>query len=174
MNSEKTANQPGNRNTQILDSISKSSISAIVSSINDVSHLLNNLHIYQQSMIDCLALLAKTSENPVQNTFPPYQSHTLPGVVSFQQILKANGEPNETIEELQEKALNQKRVIYRLIENDFALVNQVFHRLQKSDLYIEEFVHILNGKSNLSLQPQRSRNTPKRKKPDIKIDFKNK
>ena len=151
-----------------IASMKKSSINSIDSSIGVLSNLLENLKIYRQSMIDCFDLGAEKNNTAA----PPIQSHTLHGVVSFQQILKSENDRINQTETDKEKAIQQKRIFWRLIENDFPLLIQLLKQLKNSDAYFEEFLEIIGGNINLSLQPQKPEGKPSAIKPNsIKLNI---
>ena len=155
------------KDTQMLASISKSSITSIESSINALTNLLENLKTYKQCMIDSFTLLSESTDiNPI-TTFT--QSHTLPGVVSVPQVIKSESNKREQINTNKDKALRQKRIYMRLVEKDSNHYFQAFKGLQHNDAAFEEYLEILNGNIDLNLQPNRLDNSPSEKKPNIKL-----
>ena len=121
-------------------------------------------------MIDYFNLQAESTNNNNSITYP-YQSHTLPGVISVPQTMKSDNERMEQINSGKEKILQQKRIYYRLVEKDSKLYFQTFKGLQSIDVAFEEYIEILNGNINLSLQPNIINDKPSRMKPSIKLSI---
>jgi len=166
-------NNSYNTDAQTLASIAKSGITSIESSIEALSHLIENLGIYKQCMIDSinLHLQAESADNAPKYDFGAYpQSHTLPGVIQSSQAFNLqNTDRTEQINALKEKALRQKRIYFRLVEKDSKLYFQALKGLQASDASFEEFLEILNNNIDLSLQPNRINNRNSRTMPSIKL-----
>jgi Ni,Fe-hydrogenase I large subunit len=143
-----------NTDSQILASISKSSIQAIESSIGSLSHLIDNLKIYKQCMIDSINLQAESADIATKYAVnAPTQSHTLPGVITTPQTydlqsIKSDNERMEQVKTDKEKALQQKKIYLRLAEEDVRVFLQSWKRLQYSDVSFEEFVNTLNANIN--------------------------
>jgi hypothetical protein len=149
--------QPKNldeRDTQVLASISKSSISAIESSIGALTHLIANLKTYKQCLIDSINLQAESADIVTKYaTNVPSQSHTLPGIISTPHTydlasIKSDNERMEQVKMHKDKAIAQKRIYLRLSEEDVKVFLQSWKRLQYSDVSFEEFLEVLNQNIN--------------------------
>jgi hypothetical protein len=158
-----------NMEAQTLASIAKSSITSIEASIDSLAHLIENLKIYKQCMLDSINLQAESADTGKYTVSTPSQSHTLPGIISIPQNIKSGSERIEQIKTDKEKALRQKRIYLRLVEKDSRLYFQSLKGLQHSDASFEEFLEILNNNIDLSLQPNRSDDRSSRMKPNIKL-----
>jgi hypothetical protein len=159
--------------TRTMASIAKSSIASIESSITALTNLLENMKTYRQCFIDCVNLQMESADSEYKVT-PPFQSHTLPGVISVPQPFnKSDTEKTEQLGAYKEKALKQKRIYLRLVEKDSRLFSQSLRGIQYSDIQFEEFLEILNGNINLDLQPIKIYDDPKKSKPNIKLILSN-
>jgi hypothetical protein len=151
-----------NRNTQTLVSIEKSTNSIIESSINIVTQLLENLKSYQHCVNDYFQIQKEYPDTDNKDDIARYsQSHTLPGVISFPQILQSNIGQIEEIKKNAEEILKQKRIFFRLIEKNSTMYSEAFRQFKINDVCFEEFIEILNGNINLDLRPQRLAHKPK-------------
>jgi Ni,Fe-hydrogenase I large subunit len=143
-----------NTDSQILASISKSSIQAIESSIGSLAHLIDNLKIYKQCMIDSINLQAESADIATKYAVnAPSQSHTLPGIITTPQSydlqsIKSDNERMEQVKSSKEKTLAQKKIYFRLAEEDVRVFLQAWKRLQYSDASFEEFILTLNDTIN--------------------------
>jgi len=163
-----------NTDSQTLSSIAKSSITSIKSAIEVLNHLVENLKIYQQCVIDSVNLLAESVENSsTKYSYSTYsQPHTLPGVIQTAQAF--NGQEADRIEQindLKEKALRQKRIFFRLLEKDSKLYFQSVKALKRSDISFEEFLEILDNNIDLSIQPNGTDKRNKKTIPGIKLSI---
>jgi hypothetical protein len=159
-----------NKEIQMLNSIAKSSITSIETSIEALTNLIENLKIYKQCMIDSINLQKEstdTNKNNAVSTF--YQSHTLPGILSLPQIIKSESDRKEQIKSDKENVLRQKRIYYRLVEKDSKHYFQSLKGLQYSDASFAEFLEILDNNIDLNLQPNRIDDRSSRIKPNIKL-----
>ena len=158
--------------TQTLASIAKSSITYIQSSIDNLSNLMDNLNLYRQCMVDCFNLLAESADKSTENNFTDFsQSHTLPAVVSVPQSRISDSEKLEQIKTAQQKALKQKRIFFRFLDNDSKLLYKSFEGLKRLDSYFEEFIEIFNSNIDLSLQTNRTEQRSPKTKPSIKLSL---
>jgi hypothetical protein len=153
-----------------LISIKNTSITSIESSIMALTRLMENLRIYKQTMLDSFILEAK-SINIENKPAAPFQPHTLPGIISFPQIIKSN---SDQIKSNKEKIIRQKRIFFRLIEKDSRLFFQSLKGLKYSDASYEEFLEILNGNINLNLQPNTLDDRPAARNAGIKLSIEQK
>jgi Ni,Fe-hydrogenase I large subunit len=139
---------------RILASISKSSINSIESSIGALSHLIDNLKVYKDCMIDSINLQAESADIAIKySNNAPLQSHTLPGIISTPQSydlqsIKSDNERMEQVKMNKDKTLQQKRIYLRLAEEDLRVFLQSWKRLQNSDLSFEEFIETINNNIN--------------------------
>jgi len=151
-------NQAINRENQILYSISNSNTIAINASIEALTHLIANLKLYKQCMADSMKLLS------VKNTYndkiaPPFQSHNLPGVLSFSQILNLqNIKTDDKIKKDKEQVLRQKRILFRLIQKDSKIFIKALRSFELSDASFEEFLEIISDNIDLNIQPHKLNN----------------
>ena len=161
-------NQYNNNKTQ--SSIEKSSIAVIDTAIGTLSTLVNNLQAYKECIVDFYRLQSTGADIDTIYSFGTYpQSHTLPGVTSTPQAYHNQCDENmERINENKEKILRHKRIYFRFIEQDSRLYFQSLKGLKNMDAHFEEFIEILNGNIDLSLQPQKL-NDRHRTKPSIKL-----
>lgn len=143
-----------NSDTKMLASIAQSSISAIESSIGALTHLIDNLKVYKQCFIDSINLQAESADIATKYSVSvPSQSHTLPGIISTPSSYDLNGiksdnERMEQVKSTKDKVLQQKRIYFRMAEEDVRLFSQSWKRLQHSDISFEEFIEILNSNMN--------------------------
>jgi hypothetical protein len=162
--------------TQMLASIAKSTITAIGSSIEALSNLLENLKTYKDCVDDCVKLYSESADRTTEYTVSAYyQPYILPGVVSVPPANydKGQGERKEQLKANKEKTLNQKRVYLRLVQKDSKLFFQSLKGIQTCDVQFEEFLEILNGNINLNLQPFDLYDDPKKSNPSIKLTLSN-
>jgi Ni,Fe-hydrogenase I large subunit len=144
----------GNNDAQMLANISKASITAIEQSVGSLTHLIDNLKIYKQCLIDSINLQAESADIATKYAVnAPSQSHTLPGVISLPQSydlqsIRSDNERMEQVKASKDKILGQKKIYLRLAEEDVRVFLQAWKRLQYSDQSFEEFVEILNGTIN--------------------------
>ena len=170
-------NNEKNQNSQTLASIAKSSIASIESAIGALNNLVENIKIYKQCMIDSINLQAENQDSGSTNAVGTrYQYYNLPGVLQtdpayYLQGIKPDGERMEEINATKEKALKQKRIFFRLVEKDSRHYFQALKGLQHSDASFEEFIEILNGNIDLSLQPNKLANRPDKTQPSIKLSI---
>jgi len=157
------------RETQILASISASNITAIESLVSTLTHITNNLEMYKQAMIDCTNLLAETiNSNKKKDTIIPFQCPNLPGIISLPKPRDVEYDL-EKINVLNEKALRQKRIFFRIIQKECKLLFQSIKGLELNDSTFEEFIEILHDRINLILQPTRLVEKPSQIKSSIKV-----
>jgi Ni,Fe-hydrogenase I large subunit len=139
---------------KMLASISKSSINAIETSIGALNHLVENLNVYKQCMIDSINLQAESADIATKYAVSaPSASYTLPGIVTVPQSydlqsIKSDNERMEQVKSNKEKAVSQKRIYFRLAEEDVRVFLQAWKRLAYSDASFEEFIEALNGSIN--------------------------
>jgi hypothetical protein len=158
------------KNTQSLVSIEKSTSMTIELSINALTQLLENLKNYQNCVDDYFQIQKNYPDTDNKDDIARYsQSHTLPGVISFPQILQSNTDQTEQIRKNAEATLNQKRIFFRLIEKNSNIYSEAFKQLKINDGYFEEFIDILNGNINLNLQPQRFVHQPKNQSTTLEV-----
>ena len=160
-----------NREAQTLASISKSNIAFLGSTIETLSNLIENLKIYKQCIIDYFNMQSESTNTNNNSITYQYQSHTLPGVISVPQTMKFDNERMEQINLNKEKILQQKRIYFRLVDKDSKLYFQSFKGLQNIDMAFEEYIEILNGNINLSLQPNKYDDKQPIMKPSIKLSI---
>ena len=158
---------------QAIASIKKSCINSIDSSVGLLTNLLENLHIYRQSILDSFNLEAESINNDKNSTnTTTWQSHTLPGIISFPEIIKSESDKAQQVESNKEKLLQQKRLFFRFIENNYEHLLQSLKQLKYSDASYEEFLEINCGNINMALQPHKPDNRKSTVKPDsIKLTF---
>jgi Ni,Fe-hydrogenase I large subunit len=144
----------GNRDSQVLASISKSSIGAIEQALGSLTHLIANLKTYKQCMIDSINLQAESADIATKYAVSvPSQSHTLPGVLTAPQSydlqgIRSDNERMEQVKSNKEKVMAQKKIYLRLAEEDMRIATQSFKRLMNADLSFEEFCEVLSANIN--------------------------
>lgn len=139
---------------KMLASIAQSNIEAIESSIGALTHLINNLKIYKQCVIDSINLQAEGLDiiSKYANDTPS-QPYNLPGVINQPssydiQGIKDDNTRMEQTKTLGEKAVKQKRIYLRLSEEDLKVFNQSWRKLLYSNASFEEFMESINGSIN--------------------------
>jgi hypothetical protein len=160
-----------NRKTQTQNSVTKACIPAVNSSIELITRILENLNIYKQCMLDYFTLQSEIRE-PAQNDAALVKDggYTLPGVIPFSQNQEIDSHKNEEMNVCIDEILQQKRMFFRVIEQDMAHSIKTFHEFKKNDLNFEEFSLILNGGIDLSLQPQKISHKPTHANKNVKIE----
>lgn len=147
---QKTINL-NDQDTKILSSISKASISAIETTIGSLTHLIQNLNIYKETMIQSINLQAEQADMTAKYVRDiPQQSNTLPGVISTPQSydLESIRKDNERMTFLSketEKISKQKNIYLRLASEDVRLFLSSWKRLNLANASFEEFIESLNN-----------------------------
>jgi hypothetical protein len=101
------------------------------------------------------------------------QSYNLPGVISVPPVSKNDNDKQEEVKSNIEKMLQQKRIYFRLIDKSSNSYFQAFNEFKKNDTCFEQFINILNGYTNLDLEPQPVTNRVKQTNPNFKLEIKN-
>jgi len=134
------------RDSSILARISQSSISAIETTIGSLTHLIQNLKIYKECMIDSINLQAESADISTKyGTDIPQQSNTLPGLnllpqtFDLQDIRKDN-ERMMAMKDQKDKVMNQKDIYLRLANEDVRLFLSSWKRLNLSNSSFDEFI----------------------------------
>jgi Ni,Fe-hydrogenase I large subunit len=138
------------KDAQILASIAKSSLVSIDSSIAALTHLLQNLRIYKECIVDSINLQAEVADisNKYSNEVPS-QYHGLPGVVTVPQTYDLNAirTDNARMMELKDdndRANEQKDMYLRVAREDLRLFLTAWRRVNVTNLSFDQFVDSLN------------------------------
>jgi Ni,Fe-hydrogenase I large subunit len=151
--------QPQNLNSKdsnILASISKASIQSLESSIGYLTHLVTNLKIFKECLIDSINLQAESADiSSKYSKEAPQQSHILPGVISTPPDYDMAGirSDNERMLQIQdqiEKATNQKNIYMRIAEEDVRLFLASWKRLAYQNTSFDQFIETLNKSNNVT------------------------
>ena len=140
----------GAKDTAVLSSLSKNSIASLEASIGALSHLLHNLKLYKEHMIDSINLNAESIDMSTKYSRDiPSQSNNLPGVISAPQTydLQAIRKDNEQmmmIQKEKEKVDGQKKIYMRMCSEDIKLFLAAWKRLNISNAAFDEFVESLD------------------------------
>ena len=133
----------------ILAAISKSSVSAIESAIGSLTHLISNLRIYKECMIDSINLQAESADIATKYTGDvPQQVNILPGVLSMPQTydltqIRTDNERMMAIKDQKDKAISQKDIYLRVAKEDVRLFIAAWKRLNISNASFDEFIDSL-------------------------------
>ena len=144
------------KDANLLAQISKSAITSLQSTIGSLQHLLANLQIYKECLIDGINLQAESADLISKYTRNiPQQSHTLPGVISLPpsydlESIKTDNERLTQVKELKDKAIKQKEIYLRLSEEDVRLFLGSWKRLNYANASFDEFIESLNAELNQS------------------------
>jgi len=149
-----TPKSMNNRDATILATISKSSISAIESTIGTLTHLIQNLKVYKECMIDSINLQAESADIATKYSNEiPQQANVLPGVISIPHsydlnAIKSDNERMMQIKDERDKVTTQKDIYLRVAREDVRLFLGAWRRLTLSDSQYDEFIESLNNEIN--------------------------
>jgi len=138
------------KDASILATISKSSITAIESTIGTLSHLIQNLKIYKECIVDSINLQAESADITTKYSKEiPQQSHILPGIISVPQAynlndIKTDNERMLQIKTSKDKSMKQKDIYLRISQEDVRLFLSSWKRLNLANASFDEFVESLN------------------------------
>ena len=144
------------KDANLLAQISKSSISSLESTIGSLQHLLSNLSVYKECLIDGINLQAESADLITKYSREiPQQSHTLPGIVTLPQSydlesIKVDNDRMEQVKALKDKAIKQKEIYLRLSEEDVRIFLGSWKRLNYANASFDEFCESLNAEMNES------------------------
>jgi hypothetical protein len=142
------------KDASILASISKSSVSAIEGAIGTLTHLVQNLKVYKECVIDSINLQAESTDISTKYARDiPSQSHTLPGIVSFPEPynlneIKSDNERMMQIKDGRDKAIKQKDIYLRIAQEDVRLFLGNWKRLNLANSSFDEFIESVNSQIN--------------------------
>ena len=140
----------------LLATIAKSSVSSIESTIGTLTHLVQNLKIYKECMIDSINLQAESADIATQYSKEiPQQANTLPGVVATPALydlnqIRSDNERMIQIKDQKDKVMAQKDIYMRMCSEDVRLFLSAWKRLNISNASFDEFVESLNKAINPS------------------------
>jgi len=144
------------RDSGLLATISKSSITAIESTIGSLSHLLQNLKIYKECMIDSINLQAESADIATKyGNEIPQQVNSLPGVISIPASydlgsIRTDNDRMMAIKDQKDKVANQKEIYLRISNEDVRLFLSAWKRLNLTNAAFDEFIEGLNKQINPS------------------------
>jgi len=144
------------KDASILATIAKTSVTAIESTIGSLSHLIQNLKIYKECMIDSINLQAESADISTKyGRDVPQQVNTLPGVINIPpsydlQAIRSDNERMMAVKDQIEKADNQRDIYLRIAREDVRLFLASWKRLNLSNASFDEFIEGLNKSLNPS------------------------
>jgi Ni,Fe-hydrogenase I large subunit len=142
------------RDSNVLNNIAKTSVRNIETTLGALTHLLENIKMYKETMIDCINIQAEIADMSMKYAVNPVQqSHTLPGVISSPQMydlkdIKSDNERMQQLKEEQTKCDQQKNLYMRLVSEDFRLLISSYKRMSWSNQSFDTFVESLNDQIN--------------------------
>jgi len=144
----------GKNDIAVLSAISRGSIAAIETCIGSLSHLISNLKIYKQCVIDAINLQSEAADMTMKyGRDIPKQSHQLPGIVSAPETydlnaIKADNARMMEVSREKDKAIKQKDIYIRVSQEDVRLFLASWKRLNYQNIAFDQFVESLNDTLN--------------------------
>jgi Ni,Fe-hydrogenase I large subunit len=143
-----------NKDANILASISKSSIQSLESCIGVLTHLLSNLKIYKECLIDNVNLQAEKLDITSKYAKDiPQQSNILPGVIQTppsydMSSLRSDNERMLQLKDSVDKASQQKDIYIKIAEEDVRLFLASWKRLNYQNISLDQFIDMMSNSLN--------------------------
>jgi Ni,Fe-hydrogenase I large subunit len=142
------------KDANILASISKASIQSLDSAIGVLSHLISNLKIFKECMIDSINLQAEKIDITTKYAKDiPQQSHILPGIVQTptEYNLDSVRSDNDRMLQLKDsvdKSTTQKEIYMRISEEDVRMFLASWKRLSYQNASLDQFIDAMQKSTN--------------------------
>jgi hypothetical protein len=138
------------KDANILASLSRSTIQSIESSIGTLTHLVNNLKIFKETLVDSINLQAEQTDMTIKYKRDiPTQSHILPGIIQTpvdydMNSIRSDNERMIQMKDELDKVMKQKEVYLRLSEEDVRLFLSSWKRLVQTNVSFDEFIYAMS------------------------------
>jgi Ni,Fe-hydrogenase I large subunit len=140
----------------ILASISKNTVTSIESTIGALTHLIQNLKIYKETVVDSINLQAESLDISTKyGNDVPKQSHSLPGIVTLPQSydlndIRSDNDRMMQVSEEKKKAMSQKEVYMKMCSEDVRIFLQSWKRLNANHAQFDVFIESMDDSLNPS------------------------
>jgi Ni,Fe-hydrogenase I large subunit len=142
------------KDSSILASISQASIQSLESAMGVLSHLITNLKIYKECLIDSINLQAERVD--ISSKYAkdiPQQSHILPGIIQTPPdydlvSIRSDNDRMLQIKDSVDKAVTQKEIYMRIAEEDVRLFLAAWKRLSYQNASLDQFIDSLSKTIN--------------------------
>jgi Ni,Fe-hydrogenase I large subunit len=146
--------QMDSKDANILANLAKSSIQSLETTIGSLSHLMSNLKVFKECLIDSINLQAEKTDMAIKyGRDIPQQSHILPGIVQnpVEYDLEGIRTDNDRMIEMKDqldKVLSQKEIYLRVSEEDVRLFLGTWKKLVVQNAAIDQFMEALGKQTN--------------------------